>query len=40
MKMTVFHYADSYIDSVEAFCNTVNVTDLFWHEDAVIVAYE
>lgn len=39
MKMVVFDYADTYIESVEAFCKTVDVKKVSWYEDCLIILY-
>lgn len=39
MKMVVFGYSDTYIESVEAFCKTVDVIDVSWYNTCLIVKY-
>lgn len=40
MKMTVFDYADTYIESVEAFCKTVDVKEIQFHDYWLAVIYD
>lgn len=39
MKSTLFTFESTYIESVEAFCNTVDVVDVKWYDDCLIVKY-
>lgn len=40
MKSVAFAYADTYIQSIEAFCSTVNVLDVEFHDSYLVVKYE
>lgn len=40
MKEACFLYSDTYIQSIEAFCSTVNVLDVEFHNAYFVVRYE
>lgn len=40
MKMAIFDYADTYIESVEAFCKTVNVKRICFYDTWLSVVYD
>lgn len=39
MKGTIFFFETTYIESVIAFCDTVDVVDVQWYDDCLIVKY-
>lgn len=40
MKVVCFLYSETYIQSIEAFCSTVNVLDVEFHDSYLVVKYE